>query len=126
MIVVENVLKSNYPCSASSHGGDMTLDGNAGDILEVDFHFTGVTGSPSAVSVTGKWQFAPNILPGMDEDTVSQTNARKWFDVSKQMRSGRNTLSISMGTPLKTGLPILLVVRRFLAATTTFTATVRL
>lgn len=85
MIIVQNTVKTNYPMSATSHGGDVTLHGNAGDVVEVNYHFTGgVTGGASAATITGfKWQFAPKLLPAMDEDTVSQTNARKWFDVLK-------------------------------------------
>lgn len=83
MIVVRSIIKSNYPASASSHGGSYTCHVNAGDVLESCYHFSALNGAPSAQSVAGKWQFAPILLPGMDEDAVSATYARRWFDVLK-------------------------------------------
>lgn len=88
MIIVSNFLKggiagTNNANFGTGYGGDMQFRLNAGDICEVGFRISSVTGSPTSAKVEAKWQFAPLILRGLDEDTVSSVTGRQWFDVRK-------------------------------------------
>lgn len=87
-VVISNHVKmgvsgSNNANFGSGYGGDFHFRVNGGDICEVGFRFNALTGAPTTAKIEARWQFAPLVLRGLDEDTVSATTGRQWFDVLK-------------------------------------------